>query len=77
MCGQSAEYSHMLCVLQVDSWQKEQLRAETSCLWAQAKQTLRRWEGVGGGERGGDICPDARLFLLCTKALEELVLPWW
>lgn len=28
--GQSAEHSHMLCILQVDSWQKEPLRAETS-----------------------------------------------
>ena len=59
MCGQSAEYSHMLCVLQVDSWQKEQLRAETSSLWAQAKQTLRRWEGCGGlvGEGTSALMP--------------------
>ena len=59
MCGQSAECSHMLCVLQVDSWQKEQLRAETLALWAQAKQTLRHWEGGGwwGGEGTSALMP--------------------
>ena len=63
----------MLCVLQVDSWQKEQLRAETSPLAAQAKPGGR--DGGGAG-LGGDICPGACLFLICTKALEEVLLPW-
>ena len=49
MCSQSAEYSHMLCVLQVDSWQKEQLRAETSPLAAQAKPGGRDGGGAGLG----------------------------
>ena len=43
----------MLCVLQVDSWQKEPLRAETSPLPAQAKSKAGRegW-GWGRGRRG-------------------------